>query len=217
MMTGESGTGRNGIHRYYKCYHARKRKCDKKNNKKAWIEDLAIFHIMKMLTDEPLINRIVDALFIRQGRENPDLTLLQSKLAEVEKSAKNMLNAIQDGIYNKFTKQRLDELEERKNQLEVAILQEQIKKPTLTKEQIKFWITKWRDVDVEDWEEKQKLVDIFLNSCYIYDNKIVLVLNCKDGERTITLDEVNAEVEKVNNGKGLGGSFVSSFGAPKKQ
>ncbi|MCL2838143.1 MAG: recombinase family protein [Oscillospiraceae bacterium] len=214
MMTGESGTGRNNIYRYYKCYHARKRKCDKKTAKKAWIEDLVIFHVMEMLNDEPLINRIVDALFALQGRENPELPLLQKQLAEVERSATNILNAIQDGIYNEFTKKRLDELEERKNQLEVAILQEQIKKPLLSKEDIRFWVCRWREVNIEDWEEKQKLVDIFVNSVYIYDNKIVLVLNCKDGERTITLDEVNAGIEKCPVDSGLGGSSASLIGAP---
>ena len=169
MMTGESGTGRNGVHRYYKCYHARKRKgCDKKPIKKAWIEDLVIQHIMETLNDDELINDIVDSLFTLQSRENPELPLLQNQLAEVEKAANNLLNAIQDGIYNEFTKKRLEELGERKNQLEVAILQEQIKKPVLTKEQIKFWICKWKDIDIENWAQKQKLVDIFVNSVYVY-------------------------------------------------
>ena len=215
MMTGESGTARNGNkHRYYKCYQARSRKCDKKTIKKLWIEDLVIYHTMELLQNDTTVNQIVDTLFTLQGRESSDLPLLQSQLKEVEKSANNMLNAIQDGIYNEFTKQRLDELGERKTQLEVAILQEQIKKPTLTKEQMKFWITKWSNIDVSVWEQKQNLVDIFVNSVYTYDNKIVIIFNYKDGEKIITLDEVNAEIGKVNNDKGFGGSFVSLIGAP---
>ena len=203
MMSGESGTGRNGTHRYYRCYHTRKKTCDKKSVKKAWIEDLIIYNVMELLNDEPLIDEIVDTLFQLQGQASSELPLLQSQLAEVEKAANNMLNAIQNGIFNEFTKKRLDELEERKNQLETAILQEQIKNPVLTKEQIKFWITKWRDVDIQSWEQKQRLVDIFVNSIYVYDDEIKLIFNYKDSEKTITL----AEVE---------GSPVSQDGEPRK-
>lgn len=45
-----------------------------------------------------------------------------------------MLNAIQAGIFTPSTKQRLDELEETKSQLEVSILQEKMHNPLLTRE-----------------------------------------------------------------------------------
>ena len=43
-----------------------------------------------------------------------------------------MLNAIQTGIFTPSTKQRLDELEKTKSQLEVSILQEEMHKLILT-------------------------------------------------------------------------------------
>lgn len=207
MMTGESGNGRNGVHRYYMCYGKRKKKCDMGRIRKKWIEDLVVQKVMAHLHDDDWLHKIADSLHHQLGRENPEIPLLQKQLAEVEKSAENMLNAIQSGIFNEFTKKRLDELETRKAQLEVAILQEQIEKPSLSKQDIYDWVVSWRNVDIEIWEEKQKLVDIFVNSVYICnDKKVVAALNCKDGTKTITLSEVDGV---------LNGSSVSQIGAPK--
>lgn len=49
-----------------------------------------------------------------------------------------MLDAIQQGVLTSSTKQRLGQLEESKNTLEVQILQEELQRPRLTEEQIAF-------------------------------------------------------------------------------
>ena len=114
-----------------------------------------------------------------------------------------MLNAIQAGIFTPSTKQRLDELEETKSQLEVSILQEEMHKPLLTREQIAFFIYRFRKFDVTKREQRQRLIDSFVNAVYLYEDKIILTFNYKDGSKTITL----AEVE---------GSDLSVLGAPRR-
>lgn len=59
-----------------------------------------------------------------------------------------MLNAIQQGIVKSFTKQHLEDLEQRKSEIEAAILNEEIEYPILTKEQIIFWISQFKDMDM---------------------------------------------------------------------
>ena len=49
-------------------------------------------------------------------------------------------------------------------------------------------------------EQRQRLIDSFVNAVYLYEDKIILTFNYKDGSKTITL----ADVE---------GSDLSSFGA----
>ena len=114
-----------------------------------------------------------------------------------------MLNSIQAGIFTPSTKQRLDELEETKRQLEVSILQEEMHKPLLTREQIAFFIYRFRKFDVTKREQRQRLIDSFVNAVYLYEDKIILTFNYKDGSKTITL----AEVE---------GSDLSVLGAPRR-
>mgnify|MGYP001116115024 CR=1 FL=1 len=150
-----------------------------------------------------VMERLIDTLMELQKKESTDLPLLKKQLAETEKGINNMLNAIQAGIFTPSTKQRLDELEETKSQLEVSILQEEMHKPLLTREQIAFFIYRFRKFDVTKREQRQRLIDSFVNAVYLYEDKIILTFNYKDGSKTITL----AEVE---------GSDLSVLGAPNR-
>ena len=73
---------------------------------------------------------------------------MNQQLVEIEKGINNMLNAIQAGIFTPSSKQRLDELEETKRQLEDSILQEEMNNHLLTIEQIAFFIYRFRKFDV---------------------------------------------------------------------
>ena len=203
FMVGESGTSHTmKVHRYYRCVNTKKKKlCDKKAVKKDWIEDLVVNYTMKAIMNDEVMERLIDTLMELQKKESTDLPLLKKQLAETEKGINNMLNAIQAGIFTPSTKQRLDELEETKSQLEVSILQEEMHKPLLTREQIAFFIYRFRKFDVTKREQRQRLIDSFVNAVYLYEDKIILTFNYKDGSKTITL----ADVE---------GSDLSSFGAP---
>ena len=205
FMVGESGTSHTmKVHRYYRCVNTKKKKlCDKKAVKKDWIEDLVVNYTMKAIMNDEVMERLIDTLMELQKKESTDLPLLKKQLAETEKGINNMLNAIQAGIFTPSTKQRLDELEETKSQLEVSILQEEMHKPLLTREQIAFFIYRFRKFDVTKREQRQRLIDSFVNAVYLYEDKIILTFNYKDGSKTITL----AEVE---------GSDLSVLGAPKK-
>lgn len=134
--------------------------------------------------------RALDTVFALQGKESDTIPMLKKQLSETQKGIENMLNAIQSGIFNESTKKRLDELEERKSQLEVSILQEELQHPVLTKEQILFWLHKFRTTDISDKAERQRLIDSFVNAIYLYDDKTVLVWNYKDGTKTVSLKDI---------------------------
>ncbi len=192
FMVDESGTGRHGgFHQYYKCSNAKRRKsCDKKFVRKAWIEDVVIKKKMDMLMDDKVILRLTDMLFDLQKKENTSIPLLKKQIEEVSRSIDNMLNAIQEGVLTSSTKQRLEELENRKSELEVSLINEEIQKPLLSKEQIQFWLEKFRQTDVTNCEQRQRLIDSFVNSIYLYDDKIVFTFNYKDGTKSLSLEEI---------------------------
>lgn len=205
MMAGESGKSHTGKrYYYYKCGNAKKKNgCDKKAVKKDWIENLVIQQTMLMLSDDAIIKRLVERLLDLQGEESFDLRRLQEQLDDAEKGIENMLNAIQAGIITACTKERLASLESRKAQLEESILREQIKRPVLTREQIEFFLHKFRNTNTKDEEERQRLIDCFVNAVFVYEDKIVLTFNYKDGTKTISLNDVE-------------GSDLEDFGPPRK-
>lgn len=191
-MVGESGTSHTmKVHHYYKCHNTKKKRlCNKRVVRKDWIEDLVVEQTMRMLFNDTLMESITDKLMELQRRENTAMPLLRQQLAETERGIQNMLNAIQQGVFTTSTKQRLDELEETKSRLEVSILQEEIQKPLLTREQVVFWLYRFRKTDVTDQDQRQRLIDSFINAVYLYEDKVLLIFNYKDGSRTVTLDDI---------------------------
>ena len=191
-FAGESGTSKTERkYYYYKCGNSkRKNGCDMKAVKKHWIEDIVIENTMKMLFDDELIAELVDTLFEMQSRDNTVIPQLQKQLEDTQKGIENILNAIQQGVLTPSTKERLEALEDSKNKLEISILQEQIKKPLLTKEQIHFWIYKFRELDYKSQAGKERLIDSFVNAVYVYSDKIILTFNFKDTTITLNLADL---------------------------
>ncbi len=127
-----------------------------------------------------------------QSQENKQLPLLKKQQKDIERGINNLLNAIQQGILTPSTKQRLDELEQQKNDLEIAILKEEKQSTALTREQILFWLHKFRGIDTTDKEQRQRLVDCFVNAIYLYDDKMVLTFNFNDESKHISFDDIKS-------------------------
>ena len=213
-LCGESGKSRNGtIHHYYKCVSVKKKRtdCKKKPVRKQWLEDLVVNEVMKVVMDDKAIEAIMSMVMDLQDRENTSLPLYEQQLREAETGIQNLLNAIQQGILTKSTKTRLEELEATKEDLEIKIANEKIAKPRISPEFVTFWLHKFRKLDVRQQSHRKMLIDAFVNAIYLYDDKLVLTFNYKDGTRTITLDDVK-EAAKANTG-----SDLDCRGAPKKQ
>lgn len=192
FMVGESGTSKTStVYRYYKCVSVKKHKgCDKKTVKKEWIENLVVSQIEKLLFDDDILENIADSILEIQGKENTTLPLLRKQYADIQRGIDNLLNAIQQGIVTSSTKQRLEDLEAQKSELSVQIVKEEMAKPLLTKEQILFWFHRLRKYNTRRLDHKRRLIDSFINTVYLYDDKIVITFNYKDNAETISLSDI---------------------------
>lgn len=197
-MVGESGKSHTGaIHCYYKCGSAkRKQGCHSKAVKKDWIENIVVGETVKLINNDELMERLIDTLAEAQDEKSFALALLEEQAAEVEKGIKNMLNAIQAGIITASTKQRLDDLEEQREQLEEQILKEKIKRPALTREQIRYYIYRFRNMDTAQKDQRQNLIDNFVNAVYVFSDRIAFFFNYTEGSKTIPLEELKREESK---------------------
>lgn len=204
LMFGESGTSRTGeVHRYYKCAAAKKKKsCHKKTVRKQWLEDLVVNQTMHLIQDDAIIESIVAKVMELQDQENTMLPLYEKQLKEAEAGIQNLLNAIQAGILTSSTKERLEQLEETKRELEACIAEEKLAKPKLTEDFVRFWLLRFRKLDMDQKAQRQALVDTFINSIYLYDDKVLITFNYKEGTQTISFDDV-AEVASKENGSDL--------------
>ena len=116
-----------------------------------------------------------------QDRENVNLPLYEQQLRETDTAIQNLLNAIQQGILTKSTKGRLEELEATKEELETKIACEKLAKPKVSAEFMTFWLQRFRKLDVRQKSHRKMLIDTFINAIFLYDDKMVITFNYKDG------------------------------------
>ena len=198
-LCGESGTSRTGVvHRYYKCASVKKKRteCHKKPVKKEWIEDLVVTETMKMVMDDAAIEAIVSMLMDLQDRDNVNVPLYEQQLRETETSINNLLNAIQQGILTRSTKERLEELETRHDDLETKLACEKLAKPKVSAEFMTFWLHRFRKLDVRQKSHRKMLIDTFINAIFLYDDKLVITFNYKEGAKTITFSDLQDVINK---------------------
>lgn len=210
-MVGESGTSKTGkLHTYYKCItRKRKHTCNKESVKKDWIEEIVVRATVERIFNDETIEAIATKAIELINKENEDTTYLvglQNQLKDTESKIKNILKAIEQGMYSDSMKSRLDELEADKKMLEGEIAHEELKKPSLTKEHIMYWLYSFKDGDINDMEYKRQIIDTLVNAIFLYDTpdggrKIVLTFNisgnnsatieCSDIDCSSPLDSAN--------------------------
>lgn len=171
-----------------------KKDCDKKAVRKDWIERVVVRLTMQRLMDEEKINRLIDAILVMQEQEDITPPVLRSQLAETESSIGNILKAIEQGIFTPSTKQRLDELEARKEEILANIQTAELQKPKLTSEQMTAWFEQFRHGDPANRDFQKRLIDTFVNAVYVFDDKLVLTYNYQHGTQTISLEEIESEL-----------------------
>ena len=99
---------------------------------------------------------------------------------------------IEQGIFTPSTKQRLEELEAQKEEILVNIQTAELQKPKLTREQMTAWFEQFRHGDPENRDFQKRLIDTFVNSVYVFDDKLVLTYNYQHGTQTISLEEIES-------------------------
>ena len=137
--------------------------------------------------------------------DSTSLPLFEPQLKETETAIDNLLNTIQMCVLTKSTKARLEELE-------VKISCEKLAKPKITAEQVTYWLHQFRKLDTTSQAQRKILIDAFVNAIFLYDDKILLTFNFKDGTKTITFDDVQTATNSENTG-----SDLNCFAAPNSR
>lgn len=188
-MVGYSGTGKSGkMHYYYVC---RKRKteklCGKENIRKSTAERMIAQVLIDYVLTDDVIEWCADNVmkFQENSRAESQLGYYQEKLAAVRISLNNIMKAIESGIVSTTVQSRMAELETEERALEANVAREQAMLPKLTREQIVYYMRSFRGGDVDDPAFQRKLFDGFLESAYLYDNKLKIVFNYSKGSNTM--------------------------------
>lgn len=214
-MVGISGTGKSGEkHHYYACQGRRvDHKCQKKNVRRDWIEDQVCRLAMGVILKDSVIEWMADSVVDYQRRHRDDGTIaaLKAQLKQATTARDNMMAAIEAGIITEGTKARLVELEGQVKKLTDAIDTEKALRPTYARERIIYWLEGFRHGDLNDPAFREKLVNTFVNSVYLYDDHVKLALNFSGRDNSVDL----AFIEGAGD-SGPACSYKVEMGPPEK-
>ena len=173
-MVGECGRSESGkMYYYYRCNKKNQKKCQKKPEKKQWLEDAVVnLIISNVLTPEniDLISTKVVEIATKEYNDTSYLKSLEASLKRTESKINNLLDAIESGINTSTTRTRLADLEATRDALEADISKEKLKKPLITKEHVLYWLESFMNGDTNNINYRRSLIYSLVNSIFVYNN-----------------------------------------------
>ena len=204
-MRGDSGTGKSGNKFYFYTCHGKRYKhngCSKRNVRKEWLEtEVTRITAEQVLTDS-VIEYVAEKVVEIQKAEQLDKSMLnyyEQKLHETTSALNNMLKAIEAGIITATTKSRVFELEEQKANIELEIEKEKIKMPAIEKEQVIFFLERFRQGDINDKEYQRQIIDTLVNKVLLYDDKLIITFNISNNEKQVSADIIECAADDAEN------------------
>ena len=79
-----------------------------------------------------------------------------------------------------------------------------------------FWLQRFRKLDVRQKSHRKMLIDTFINAIFLYDDKMVVTFNYKEGTTTITFDDLKTALADQENRFGFGLLQLHHEGLTKK-
>ena len=183
-MTGVSGTGKLGKrYYYYYCNNVKAKKCNKKNASKDWLENLVVEETVKNILKPSVIVELSQKLSSLMTEDNSvadDIRYYEKKHAENQKKLDNLLKAVEDGLVSTTVTARIKEYEKEQTTIKSHIATLHKLNFSLSPDQIEFMLLSMLEhSDRADYNEK--IIKTFVSEVYLYDDKLVIFYNIKNG------------------------------------
>ncbi|MBR0399304.1 MAG: recombinase family protein [Mogibacterium sp.] len=215
QMVGTSGTSHTGrTYRYYTCLNAPK-KCDKKNVKKDFIEDLVFENCRELLSDE-IIEAVVRSVEEQNSKDQETSLIirLRSDIKDTETKINRIIDQIEDGQGSVMLADRLKQREDELASLRQQLKREESRHIHIEPETVRTFLLAIRSGDIDDIEYRRLLVRAFIDRIYLYDNHFLLLIN-HSGKKGKVNNKEAREIERYFDTKDSDkGSDKALSGAP---
>lgn len=177
-MVGVSGTSRTGdLHYYYTCNGRRSGSgCKKENVRRDYIEYAVAALTQQIVFKDDIIDWIATEAvkLAKEASGQDEIDAMEAELAENRKATKNIMTAIEQGIFTATTKNRLLELEGEIASLEQSIRDAKaiIDGKLLEKERIVYFLKNLSEGNLRSKTYQKRLIDTFVRAVYLWDDYI---------------------------------------------
>ncbi|WP_312258489.1 recombinase family protein [Romboutsia ilealis] len=172
----------------YRCgCRKQKRECSNKEIKRDYLEEFILQELENnILNDEaiPVLSKALNEKMNDKYESNAELLKnLEQKLDKVNKEINNILNAIMNGIVNNMLKDKLDELEQVKLNLDLKMNElktenKSVDSVDITEEQIRGMFSRFKEFVLErNIPECKKFIGDYIKEVIVYTDHVEVVFN----------------------------------------
>ena len=199
-MYGNYGSSHNTVsgwrrrYYYYACRGKKEYVCrESVFTRKEAIEKPVIDLLLNHLLKDPYIDRFVDLVVetLTREYETSPKAHLEQEYNDTVRKIENINRAISEGIWTTSTGDMLKALTERAEELRANIAyQKATEGKIVTKERIKFFLTKAADGDPNNYEFLKTLANTLINSIVVYRDWLKVAINAKENVAMIPPDDM---------------------------
>ena len=195
-MVGVGGTSRSKkLYHYYRCSHRKHPfRCEKQNEKKDFIERFVVEQTLQYILTPDQTKKIAKAVVIEYKKDFSDSRVneLKAAIRKLENELEKLVDTLIDApkVAHQRIYDRMESLELQKTEMQESLSRLMIATGIeLTEKEVAAWISQFRSGDVDDVEFCRKIIDTFVNSVYMYDDRIVIFYNIRGGKK-LSFEEV---------------------------
>lgn len=195
-MVGESGKGKgNTIYHYYICSNRKRaHSCKKKNEKKDFIEWYVVEQTVNYVLDERRIKYIAKRVADMYQKEfnSGQVEEIEKELRKVEHeiahTTETLIKTSSKSAIDYINK-KLETLDARKEDISMELVKMKVAQGVnVTEESVIAWLKNFCNGDLHDLDFRRKLIDVLINSVYLYDDKVVIYYNIKEGKQVCFIE-----------------------------
>lgn len=228
-MVGESGRSKGGnVYHYYACADKKKKHtCNKKNEKKGFLEWYVVEQTVEYVLTPERIDYIADRVVAQYEKEfsGGEVRRLEKLVAQLDKDIKAAVDSSLQAPESarKHYYEKIEVLDAQKADAEFDLSSIKLGAGLhYTKEQIVAWMKLFCKGDPLDEEFQRRIIDVFINSVYVYDDKLVIYYNVKGGKQISYMkmlestEEVPDDLEPLDSAAGvrISNAFPRHFHQP---
>jgi site-specific DNA recombinase len=189
VMSGSRSLGGRGYKHLYVRYICNTRKkfktCVKKPLDRDKIEKAVLGHLEEEVFNDKFINdfakKIYDFYIGSKNEVDSDINEFEKQIKIINAKIENIINAISEGITNSSLKNKLNELEQQKKELNHFIIEEKIKScPVITKQEIIDILSIGKNITSKPYEDQRKVLNMFIDKIMVHDNKFSIHFKTKN-------------------------------------
>ena len=196
-LRGECGRGRgNKMYYYYNCANRKRyNSCPKAIEKKEFLERFVVEQTVRYVLAPTQIAKIAKIIVDQYDKEfsNTKINDLEKQLHQIESDLNKLVDSLIEApkVAHKRIYEKMESLEAQKVVTENDLIKLRIAHDIrFSEEEVASWLKKFCSGNLSSPEFQHMIIDTFINSVYVYDDRIIIFYNIKFEKSQVTLHDI---------------------------